>query len=110
MIPYTEDFAKLKQEFYNRSFRDLSDSEFWTVVVNVAKKGGVRGKTRDSGAPALAEQHQDILEDLIPFPIGQRDRLPYTEAFDRLVKRFNQTTNLDLTHREIWLSILKLAK
>ncbi len=109
-IPYSDEFPELKEQFWMRTFKKLTDAEFWQAIVNVAKKGGVRGKLAITGAPRLDEEPQRILKDLLPIPMGQRDRLPYTELFDKLVSRFNTITGLSLTHREVWLSILRIAK
>ena len=44
LLPYTEEFQNLKTAFEERTFIKLSDAEFWTALVNVAKKGGIAGK------------------------------------------------------------------
>jgi hypothetical protein len=31
-----------------------------------------------------------------------RDRLPYTDAFERFVEAFNRENNLSYSHRELW--------
>lgn len=31
-----------------------------------------------------------------------RDRLPYTDAFDRLLEAFNRENNIAYSHRELW--------
>ena len=42
--------------------------------------------------------------------IGRRDRLPYTERFDKLVDRFNQTQKRPLSPHLVWRLVAKLAK
>ena len=42
--------------------------------------------------------------------LGQRDRLPYTEGFDRLAERFNERTGSSLGAHDLWRLIARLAK
>jgi hypothetical protein len=109
-LPYTEEFARLKDGFFSRSFRQLSDQEFWTALVGVAKKGGVRGKPKGEPGPDLTEEQRIALLRLLPVPIGERDRLPYSDSFARFVERFNKAMSLQLTPREVWQAILRSAK
>ena len=109
-LPYTAEFGRLKEEFYNRTFRKLTDEDFWTACVNVAKKGGIRGKEKCKDAPELNKAETDALLAMLPVPLGQRDRLPYTMRFERLVARFNAFSGRTLSEREIWLAILNAAK
>lgn len=109
-IPYTDEFERLKEAFYDRTFKKLSDSEFWTVLVRVAKKGGIRGKAAQADAPKLTEKHRESLRSIMPVALGERDKLPYTDRFDRMVRLFNSNTGLELSRREVWLAILAIAK
>ena len=109
-LPYTDEYKRLKQEFHDRTFRKLTDEEFWTGCVNVAKRGGVRGKQKCEDAPELSEKEMAELVRMLPVPLGQRDRLPYTKAFEKLVARFNAHFGKTLTQRDLWLAILNLAK
>ena len=110
LLPYSEEFAHLKEEFWSRSFKKMTDSEFWTALVSVAKKGGIRGKSKRLSAPNLINEQNNLLLSVLPVPLGQRDRLPYSQAFSEAVKRFNRLANTDLNEREVWLAILRLAK
>ena len=109
-MPYTTEFDRLKAEFWKRSFRKTSDAEFWSAILTVAKKGGIRGKPKSPAPPALTDEQRAVLGRLLPLPIGERDRLPYTDRFDHLVNGFNIATQLDLTPHELWLAVLQLAK
>jgi hypothetical protein len=109
-VPYTQEFDRLKQAFYDRTFKKLTDSEFWRAMLSAAKKGGVRGKASVADAPDLTEEQVQSLLKILPVPLGQRDRLPYTEAFDRMVRLFNSNTGLQLSHRDVWLALLRVAK
>jgi hypothetical protein len=109
-IPYTDEFERLKEAFYDRTFKKLTDSEFWIALVRVAKKGGIRGKAAHADAPKLTEEQRERLIKPMPVPLGERDKLPYTERFERMVRLFNGNTGLTLSQREVWLAILAIAK
>lgn len=110
LLPYTPEFDSLKGDFYLRAFRKMSDAEFWRAVVNVAKKGGVRGKRSSIRAPSLTQEQRETLRRLLPVPIGERDKLPYGDKFPKFVRGFNSETGLALTEREVWLAVLHEAK
>jgi hypothetical protein len=109
-IPYTEEFGRLKEDFRMRTFKKLSDSEFWLVLAKVGKKGGVKGKVTRDHAPHLSDEHKELLQRRLPVPLGETDSLPYTEKMARLVKGFNMITELDLSEREVWLAVLSIRK
>ena len=109
-LPYTGDFARLKEEFYDRTFKKLTDEEFWLALVGAAKKGGVTGKARIEESVQLTDEQEHVLRKFLPIPIGQRDRLPYTELFRKLVVRFNTYLGAKMTEREVWICLLRLAK
>ena len=108
-LPYTEEFEDLKERFWERSFKKLEDSEFWQLIANVGKRGGIRGK-RAIRAPYLTDEQKQVLRRLVPLPLGKRDGLPYTDKFHKLVDRFNALTGLGLDRRQVWLAVLSLAK
>jgi len=110
LLPYSDEFQWLKKEFWDRTFRKMTDSQLWMALVNVAKKGGVRGKRRSCSSPSLDSKQEALLLALLPVPLGERDRLPYTEKFAKMVIRFNQLSSMDLGERDVWLAVLRLAK
>lgn len=42
--------------------------------------------------------------------LGQRDRLPYSDAFDRIVERFNAGAGMSYDHHAVWRMVARLAK
>lgn len=42
--------------------------------------------------------------------LGQRDRLPYTDALDRIVERFNAEVGKNYDHHAVWRMVARLAK
>jgi len=109
-LPYSDEFGRLKECFYDRALKKLTDSEFWEVVARVGKQGGVRGKKTKDNAPELSDEQKASLRKLLPMPLGQTDSLPYTDKMKSLVERFNKTFGLSLGEREVWLAVLGLRK
>ena len=109
-LPYTEEFDGLKEGFYDRTFKKLSDAEFWQILLRIGKQGGVRGKKTRDHAPELSEDQKQALRRLLPVELGKTDSLPYTDRMTRLVASFNRATGLDLTERDVWLAVLALRK
>ena len=63
--------------------------------------------------PRIASEHESLLTQLVECEIGKlslRDRLPYTDAFDRIVTTFNTQAGLNLSPHDVWRIIAKLAK
>lgn len=109
-LPYTEEFDRLKDEFYRRTFKKVSDEEFWLILAKIGKKGGVRGKTTRDYAPELSEGEKEALLRLLPVDLGKTDSLAYTDQMQRLVADFNRAAGLELSERDVWLAMLALRK
>ncbi|MBN2577956.1 MAG: hypothetical protein JXB10_03115 [Pirellulales bacterium] len=112
-LPYTDEFKELKQQYFETTQRELDNSEFWRLISNVAKEGGIGKKgprrPRITSPKLTIPQQLEILR-LFPDGIGGRDRLPYTKEFDDVHKRFNKRTGLKLTPHDFWLSVSSVAK
>ncbi len=57
----------------------------------------------------MTEAHRKILKDLYDDQYVNKDHLPYTEDFDRLVARFNELTHQNLSHYEIWVALTEMV-
>jgi hypothetical protein len=88
----------------------MSDAEFWQALVGVGKRGGAAGKKVGEPAPDLTPEQTRRMLQFLPLPLGQRDRLPYTDAFSKMVQKFNSALGLGLSERQVWLAILRAAK
>ncbi|MBN2296202.1 MAG: hypothetical protein JXM70_27475 [Pirellulales bacterium] len=108
-LPYTEEFDKLKTDFYDRTFKKLSDSELWLAILSVSKKGGIKGKKKTQ-SPLISDDFKESLLKMLPVPIGQIDNLPYTEKLEKFTCRFNAVTQAKLSIRDVWLILLTLRK
>ena len=60
--------------------------------------------------PELEPEARSKLRELLGDGIGKRDRLPYTERFERLVDEFNSTLPRPLSPHLIWRLVATLAK
>jgi hypothetical protein len=50
------------------------------------------------------------MRELLGEDIGRRDRLPYTERFEKLVDQFNNTQKPAMSPHLVWRLVAKLAK
>jgi catechol 2,3-dioxygenase-like lactoylglutathione lyase family enzyme len=111
-LPYTPHFEQL-YEPYAAAHPDPrpSRAEVWRHLLNLRKGGRLPklGEAR-SKAPALPAERLDLLRRILGKDIGKRDRLPYTERFDKLVDSFNQTLDRPLSPHLVWRAVATLAK
>jgi len=64
-----------------------------------------------SKAPDIDASEKQKLRELIGQDMGKRDRLPYTEKFDRIVDEFNKgRTARTLSPHLVWRLVATLAK
>ncbi len=112
-LPYSDEFTRLKKEYSRKLNRRVSDADFWHLLTRVGKRGGLGGrKRRRQGDPiALTTEQQLELLRLMPDGIGNRDRLPYTDEFDELHRRFNRwMKGAKLTKHEFWRALARVGK
>jgi catechol 2,3-dioxygenase-like lactoylglutathione lyase family enzyme len=111
-LPYTPDFEKLFDRYAGEHPEPKpTRREVWRHLLNLRKAGKLPklGEARSPSPEVTAEQEQTIRE-LLGEDIGKRDRLPYTERFDRLVDDFNKTQGRPLSPHLVWRLVAKLAK
>lgn len=108
-LPYTDDFERLcvmaGADDRRAVLHDLH---------NLRKAGRLPRLGRAPGQPPkVGSDRSDLLERLVvehAGSLGQRDRLPYTDAFDRIVERFNTQAASSLSAHDIWRLIARLSK
>jgi|GEM_PF-169562 predicted AAA+ superfamily ATPase len=112
-LPYTDDIKQLKKSFEKSQKTSISDVEFWRMLSNVGKSGGLGRKGAKKRAPRTptlsADEQLEILR-LFPDGIGNRDHLPYTAKFDEMHRRFARLTGKNLTKHEFWRGLSRVAK
>jgi catechol 2,3-dioxygenase-like lactoylglutathione lyase family enzyme len=111
-LPYTPHFEQLYVP-YSAAHPDPKPSraEVWRHLLNLRKGGKLPklGEAR-SKPPALPGDSLEQLRRLLGDDIGKRDRLPYTDRFEKLVDAFNKTLSRPLSPHLIWRAIATLAK
>ncbi|MGP1272399.1 MAG: hypothetical protein ACTS22_03620 [Phycisphaerales bacterium] len=112
-LPYTPEFESLL-ELVLASDPVATHRGVFHRLHTLRKSGKlVRLGRAASSPPRLSEEHETLLVDLViteAGSLGQRDRLPYTDGFDRVAGVFAAQTGLQLTHHDLWRVIAKLAK
>lgn len=108
-LPYTEAFERLCELAKVDDRREALHS-----LQRLRKAGRLPrlGRAPDH-PPRIDAEHEKLLEALVvefAGTLGQRDRLPYTEGFDRLAERFNAQTGSSLGAHDLWRLIARLAK
>lgn len=112
-LPYTDEFETV-MILVRETDAEANHREVFHRLHNLRKAGKlVRLGRAASSPPKLDEEHESLLVELVVAEagsLGQRDRLPYTEGFDRVAAAFNNQTGLQLSHHDLWRVIAKLAK
>jgi catechol 2,3-dioxygenase-like lactoylglutathione lyase family enzyme len=112
-LPYTPHFETL----YRMYIDQMPDpkptrAETWRHLLNLRKKKGLLpklGKAR-SLPPEISATDRARLLEMLGEDIGKRDRLPYTDRFDRLVDHFNKTQSRPISPHMVWRLVATLAK
>jgi catechol 2,3-dioxygenase-like lactoylglutathione lyase family enzyme len=110
-LPYTPQFEKLWTLYSAGQTPAPSRGEVWRQLLNIHKAGKLPrlGSTRLVAQKLEAEEERGLRE-LLGDDIGKRDRLPYTERFDRLVDQFNHRRKRPLGPHQVWRLVARLAK
>jgi len=111
-LPYTPHFESLYGP-YAESHPDPKPSraETWRHLLNLRKAGKLPklGEAK-SRPPTVTPQELSSLKALLGPSTGRRDRLPYTEQFDKLVDEFNRTLPRKLSPHLVWRLVATLSK
>ena len=112
-LPYTPDFEKLHAAYCaQHREKKPQKGETWRHLLNLrkAKKLPKLGEAR-SKAPEIEPAENQKLREMIGEDMGKRDRLPYTEQFDKIVDEFNKgRTGRTLSPHLVWRLVATLAK
>lgn len=111
-LPYTPEWAGLFAEVGDAI--NLREREVFHRLHNLRKAGKLPRLGRaTSHPPAIDRKEETDLADMVTTlvgTLGQRDRLPFTPEFDRLVLDFNAHTGRELSPHDVWRLVAKLAK
>ncbi|MFG0259264.1 MAG: hypothetical protein ACF8LK_02840, partial [Phycisphaerales bacterium JB041] len=111
-LPYTPEWAGLFAEAGEATGK--REREIFHTLHNLRKAGKLPRLGRASSSPPRidAEEESQLSERVVKLvgSLGQRDRLPFTPEFDRLVLEFNSATGRELAPHDVWRLVAKLAK
>lgn len=111
-LPYTPHFETLYRSYIAQMGDPQPDrKEVWRHLLNLRKGGKLPklGEAR-STAPQVAPEDLQNLKEMLGDDIGKRDRLPYSDRFDKLVDEFNKTQQRPLSPHLVWRLVATLAK
>jgi catechol 2,3-dioxygenase-like lactoylglutathione lyase family enzyme len=110
-LPYTPHFETLFSGYAKEYATPPTRQEVWRHLLNLRKAGKLPklGDAR-SHPPEVSPETKELLRALLGEDIGRRDRLPYTERFDRLVEEFNESQARPLSPHAIWRLVATIAK
>ena len=113
-LPYTDAFESLFAAIGgDQSGKDRRAVFHRLHNLRKAKKLPRLGRTSDPAAPHVLPEDEAALAQLVidrVGTLGQRDQLPYDPKFDDLLQTFAAKTGRELSQRDAWRLIAKLAK
>jgi hypothetical protein len=111
-LPYTPHFDSIYVP-YSQAFGEMQPdrAEVWRHLLNIRKAGKLPklGEAR-SIPPEISAEARQKLGELLGDDIGRRDRLPYTERFEKLVDEFNAQLPRPISPHLVWRLVATLAK
>jgi catechol 2,3-dioxygenase-like lactoylglutathione lyase family enzyme len=111
-LPYTPHFESIYKAYAARhGDQPPTRQEVWRHLLNLRKAGKLPklGEAR-SRPPEITPEAKERLREALGADIGKRDRLPYTDRFDKLVDEFNRTQQRPLSPHLVWRLVATLAK
>ena len=111
-LPYTPHFERL-HAMYARQFKanKPDHAAVWRQLLAIRKAGKLPKLGQAASRPPILEDaDKRRLRELLGPDLGKRDRLPYTERFDRLVEQFNRGFARAFSPHVVWRLVATLAK
>ncbi|MEM9373388.1 MAG: acetylxylan esterase [Planctomycetota bacterium] len=108
-LPYTDAFDRLLAACGHDNPRDALHT-----LQRLRKAGRLPrlGRTTET-PPRIDAEQQALIESLVvehAGSLGQRDRLPYSDAFDRVLEAFNERAGASISAHDLWRLIARIAK
>jgi hypothetical protein len=111
-LPYTPHFETLYRAYIGgQADPKPTRGEVWRHLLNL-RKGGKLPKLGPARSipPEISAEERQRLREMLGADIGKRDRLPYTDRFDKLVDEFNGAHVPKLSPHLVWRLVATLAK
>ena len=102
-LPYHSEFDRLYAQYHQSEFPKQTKAEFWQLVLRSTKRGNSSQPNAQS-LPTVSREAEEAFAviAILPDTAGARERLPYTQEFDEIHKRFNSHFHRNLTRNEFW--------
>lgn len=110
-LPYTSEFERLYSVYAGAFDPQPEREEVWRHLLNL-RKGGKLPKLGDakSRPPEVPDEMRQKLREVLGDAIGKRDRLPYTERFNKITDDVNKLLPRPLSPHHVWRLVATLAK
>ena len=110
-LPYHIKFEELFREYHEGAFPELSKNDYWLLILRATKHGNAK-QLKPIKLPVVSATTAEKVEvlRLLPDSAGERDRLPYTTAFDEVYELFRKHTNKQLSKNDFWRLTLTVVK
>jgi hypothetical protein len=110
-LPYTPEFEQIVAAVGGESGDRRA---IFHRLQNLRKAGKLprMGRAPES-APRITPEDEALLAELVVARVGtlgQRDQLPFDPRFDQIVQEFCERTGRQLSPRDVWRLVAKLAK
>jgi catechol 2,3-dioxygenase-like lactoylglutathione lyase family enzyme len=111
-LPYTPHFERLYSAYAaEHDGPKPTRRQTWRQLLTLRKAGELpKLGPAKTAPPRLSTEAIEELRKLLGASMGKRDRLPYTEEFDKLVDRFNATQERAISPHLVWRLVARLAK
>ena len=115
-LPYTAEFDALVRSMDEAAGAGMKTRDVLHRLHTLRKAGKLPRMGRSGSAGAQTSLDADevvMLEEMVVDAVGslgQRDRLPYTDAFERLCERLEARTGVARTAHDVWRLVARLAK
>jgi catechol 2,3-dioxygenase-like lactoylglutathione lyase family enzyme len=110
-LPYTPHFERLYATYIaEHPGSKPTRRQTWRQLLNLRKSGKLPKLGEAPTPPPQASPESIAQLKTLLGPLGKRDRLPYTEEFDKLVDAFNAAQERPLSPHLIWRLVARLAK
>lgn len=106
-LPYSEQFARLVQDFQDRTFKNADAEQVFGAILKYVRSSTNRaseGVLPDS--PLSAEEVKTLKAVLKRHAKGKL--LPHSSEFEQAFKEFAGLLGKELTQRDFWMSIVKV--
>jgi hypothetical protein len=115
-LPYTPEFVTLYKDYVaalkaKGATAEITKEEVWRHLLNLRKAGKLPklGESK-STPPEISDADKRKLAELVGDMIGRRDRLPYSDRFDKIVDEFNKAQPRPISPHFVWRLVATLGK